>query len=92
MSYETWRISYQSSEQAARVAYVEWQNALEAAKKWKALADAAASGFEACHRRQERTERLAQPAGYCTEGDRCVCGGDTPAVRSGCANWVTANY
>lgn len=27
---------------------------------------------------------------YCTEGDRCVCGGDTPAVRAGCANWVAA--
>ena len=33
----------------------------------------------------------AKPAAYCTEGDRCVCGGDTPAVRAGCANWVTAN-
>lgn len=33
----------------------------------------------------------ARPAGYCTEGDRCVCGGDTPAVRAGCANWVTPN-
>ena len=29
--------------------------------------------------------------GYCTEGERCVCGGDTPRVRSGCANWVTPN-
>lgn len=47
MSYEAWRISYQSSEQAARVAYGEWQNALEQAKKWKALADAAAAGLGA---------------------------------------------
>lgn len=23
----------------------------------------------------------------CAEGDRCVCGGDTPAVRRGCGNW-----
>ncbi len=30
----------------------------------------------------------ARPIGYCIEGDRCVCGGDTPAVRAGCANWV----
>ena len=91
MSYEAWRITYQSSEQAARIAYVEWQNALEQAKKWKALADASAAGFEACQRRQERAERLAQPVGYCTDGDKCVCGGDTPAVRAGCANWVTPN-
>lgn len=26
-------------------------------------------------------------AGYCAEGDRCVCGGDLPRVRAGCANW-----
>jgi hypothetical protein len=69
MSYEAWRISYQSSEQAARVAYAEWQNTRDEVKKWKALADAAAQGFEACQRRQERTERLEQAAGYCTEGD-----------------------
>lgn len=25
--------------------------------------------------------------GYCTEGDRCVCGGDTAEVRAGCRNW-----
>ncbi len=29
--------------------------------------------------------------GHCTEGDRCVCGGDLPRVRQGCANWVTPN-
>jgi hypothetical protein len=29
--------------------------------------------------------------GYCSEGDRCVCGGDLPRVREGCANWVTPN-
>lgn len=33
----------------------------------------------------------AKPTGYCTEGDRCVCGGDTPGVRAGCANWVKPN-
>ncbi len=34
---------------------------------------------------------LEQPAaGYCAEGEnRCVCGGDTPRVRSGCHNWRT---
>ncbi|WP_144156494.1 hypothetical protein [Paraburkholderia sp. BCC1885] len=26
-------------------------------------------------------------AGHCSEGDRCVCGGDLPRVREGCANW-----
>ena len=29
--------------------------------------------------------------GHCSEGDRCVCGGDLPRVREGCANWVTPN-
>ncbi|WP_208450548.1 hypothetical protein [Burkholderia contaminans] len=27
-------------------------------------------------------------AGHCSEGDGCVCGGDLPRVREGCANWV----
>ena len=27
---------------------------------------------------------------YCTEGDRCVCGGDTDAVRATCRNWRAA--
>jgi hypothetical protein len=26
--------------------------------------------------------------GSCREGDRCGCGGDTPAVRAGCHNWI----
>jgi hypothetical protein len=26
--------------------------------------------------------------GYCSEGDRCVCNGDTERVRQGCGNWV----
>ena len=46
MSYEAWRISFQSSEQAAKAAYAEWQKAQEQVKKWKALANAAAAGFE----------------------------------------------
>ncbi len=29
--------------------------------------------------------------GYCSEGERCVCGGDLPRVREGCANWVPPN-
>jgi len=53
MSYEAWRISFQSSEQAARVAYYEWQ-------KWKSLAEANARGWEICQRRQERSESLAE--------------------------------
>lgn len=36
-------------------------------------------------------EMTGRRAGHCSEGDRCVCGGDTPAVRAGCANWVTPN-
>jgi hypothetical protein len=24
----------------------------------------------------------------CSREGGCVCGGDTPAVRSGCANWI----
>ena len=28
------------------------------------------------------------PAARCKDGDRCVCGGDTPAVRAGCTNWI----
>lgn len=42
--------------------------------------------------RRIAADTLAGPkTGYCTEGDRCVCGGDTPGVRAGCANWVTPN-
>lgn len=26
--------------------------------------------------------------GYCSEGDKCLCGGDTPGVRAGCAHWM----
>lgn len=25
---------------------------------------------------------------HCKEGDRCNCGGDTPAVRATCPNWI----
>ena len=31
-----------------------------------------------------------EPKGYCSEGDRCVCGGDVPAVRTGCFNWKSS--
>lgn len=27
-------------------------------------------------------------AGHCKEGDRCVCGGDTPEIQACCSNWV----
>lgn len=36
-------------------------------------------------------EMTGRRAGHRSEGDRCVCGGDAPAVRAGCANWVTPN-
>lgn len=29
--------------------------------------------------------------GHCTIGEKCRCGGDTPAVRGGCLNWVAHN-
>lgn len=32
--------------------------------------------------------RETPPAGHCSEGDRCVCGGDLPKIREGCGNWV----
>ncbi len=25
---------------------------------------------------------------HCSEGDRCVCGGDLPRIREGCGNWI----
>lgn len=28
--------------------------------------------------------------GYCAAVDNCACGGDTPGVRAGCANWISA--
>jgi len=67
MSYEAWRITYQSSEQAARAAYTEWQVKLEEVKKWMSLAEAVALGFEACQRRMERTEKLECAANPQTE-------------------------
>lgn len=35
----------------------------------------------------QRALRVSRAAGSCTEGDRCVCGGDLPRVREGCGNW-----
>lgn len=32
----------------------------------------------------------APGAGRCVEGDKCVCGGDVPAVRASCGNWRAA--
>ncbi|MGO4151375.1 hypothetical protein [Cupriavidus sp. YAF13] len=32
----------------------------------------------------------APASGYCTAGNGCVCGGDTPRVRQGCGNWKAA--
>lgn len=36
---------------------------------------------------EEAQMALTGSAGYCTEGDRCVCGGDLPAIREGCYSW-----
>lgn len=27
--------------------------------------------------------------GYCKEHERCVCGGDLPAIQASCGNWVS---
>lgn len=32
--------------------------------------------------------RAAAPTGYCERAGGCVCGGDLPRVREGCAEWV----
>jgi hypothetical protein len=32
-------------------------------------------------------QRGGRAAGYCTEGGRCVCGGDLPAIQARCGNW-----
>ena len=71
MSYEAWRITYQSSEQAARAAYTEWQVKLEEVKKWMALAEAAALGFEACQRRHDLTEKLKCATNPHDENNEC---------------------
>lgn len=31
--------------------------------------------------------KMVAHAGYCVDGDRCVCGGDLPRIRAGCSNW-----
>lgn len=46
------------------------------------LADAIARAEAA-----EAALALVKPAGHCTEGDKCVCGGDLPSIREGCGNW-----
>jgi len=38
-----------------------------------------------------RSEHPVEAEECCSEGDRCVCGGDLPRVREGCANWVMPN-
>lgn len=41
------------------------------------------------HARSEQPSTVS--SGHCTQGGRCVCGGDLQRVREGCANWVTPN-
>src|SRR5690606_20340812 len=57
MSYESWRISFQSSEQAARAAYAEAKALREEAAGWKCVAAAHA---ELHAEAEERAERLAE--------------------------------
>lgn len=45
---------------------------------------------QAC-RAVEQLFGKAESDGRCSEGDRCVCGGDTPGVRAGCSNWIAPN-
>lgn len=40
MSYESWRISYQSSEQAARAAYAEVEKLRRELEEWRSFAEA----------------------------------------------------
>lgn len=40
MSYESWRISYQSSEQAARAAYAENEKLRKEVEEWRSFAEA----------------------------------------------------
>lgn len=80
----------------------EAEAALEArGRTWRALRQPAIA-TRAEHRETEAKERearirLAEAAllwlwhreqGRCKEGDRCVCGGDTPEVRATCSNWI----
>lgn len=38
---------------------------------------------------RQLAELLVKAAGgFCKEGDRCVCGGDTPAIQAQCGNWI----
>lgn len=32
-------------------------------------------------------KQRAEVVGHCSEGDRCLCGGDLPRIREGCGNW-----
>jgi len=47
MSYESWRISFQSSEQAARAAYAEVEALRAEVAEWKRVAAAQAAEIEA---------------------------------------------
>lgn len=43
-------------------------------------------------RRTRRLPREQAESGRCYEGERCVCGGDTPRVREGCVNWIKESH
>lgn len=57
MSYESWRISFQSSEQAARAAYAEAEALREEAAGWKCVVAAHAELHDEA---EELAERLAE--------------------------------
>lgn len=44
--------------------------------------------LEAARRIHALEELLNPPQGQCLQGDRCACGGDVPAIRVTCSQWV----
>lgn len=39
---------------------------------------------------QHAWDAAKKTQGGCAEGEWCVCGGDLPSVREGCASWRSA--
>lgn len=38
---------------------------------------------------RQLSDLIAKAAGgFCKERERCVCGGDTPAIQAACQNWI----
>ncbi len=65
----------------------EWTRGSGDLLGWLPMAPAA---HPATAQAEPATAQQTAPAGYCSQGDLCNCGGDTPAVRAGCRNWRAA--